>query len=159
MIKLFTVKDVAKNLGITPQAIYKQAEELQAKGFMSKNEFNDWEITTSGFNYLKDRQANRMKRQVNKLSEDTSINTDVSIDKKKNVGFETLQNFYEMRIKELKENYEAQLIEKVKQVDYFKNLYEEEREERKKTNAQYQTYLLGTSEDNKKQKAHWWQWK
>lgn len=31
--------------------------------------------------------------------------------------------------------------------------YEEEKSERIKTNAQYQTYLLGTAEDNKR---HWW---
>ena len=37
---------------------------------------------------------------------------------------------------------------------YFKNLYEEEKSERIRANAQYQTYLLGTAEDNKR---HWWQ--
>ena len=76
-------------------------------------------------------------------------------EKKKILGLnETLKNFYETRIEEMKQSYENQLNEQKKQVDYFKNLYEEEKSERMKTNAQYQTYLLGTAEDNKR---HWWQ--
>ena len=50
--------------------------------------------------------------------------------------------------------HEQQLNEQKKQVEYFKNLYEEEKSERIRANAQYQTYLLGTAEDNKR---HWWQ--
>ena len=106
---MFLIKQVSSDLGITPQAIYKQKEELQSKGYMIKNSSNDWEITSDGYNYLKEKQINRFKRN--------------------NVS--------------LKENDE-----------YFKNLYEEEKSERIRTNAQYQTYLLGTAEDNKK---HWWQ--
>jgi len=33
-------------------------------------------------------------------------------------------------------------------------IYMKKKSERIRTNAQYQTYLLGTAEDNKK---HWWQ--
>ena len=58
------------------------------------------------------------------------------------------------RIEEMKQSYENQLNEQKKQVEYFKNLYEEEKSERIRANAQYQTYLLGTAEDNKKR---WWQ--
>ena len=54
----------------------------------------------------------------------------------------------------IEQSYENQLNEQKKQVEYFKNLYEEEKSERIRTNAQYQTYLLGTAEDNKR---HWWQ--
>src|SRR5699024_7388027 len=65
-----------------------------------------------------------------------------------------LINFYETRLEEIKQSYENQLNEQKKQVEYFKNLYEEEKSERIRANAQYQTYLLGTAEDNKR---HWWQ--
>ena len=69
-------------------------------------------------------------------------------------GGSTSLNFYETRLEEIKQSYENQLNEQKKQVEYFKNLYEEEKSERIRANAQYQTYLLGTAEDNKR---HWWQ--
>ena len=34
---MFLIKQVSSDLGITPQAIYKQKEELQNKGYMIKN--------------------------------------------------------------------------------------------------------------------------
>jgi predicted transcriptional regulator len=51
---MFLIKQVSSDLGITPQAIYKQKEELQSKGYMIKNSSNDWEITSDGYNYLKE---------------------------------------------------------------------------------------------------------
>lgn len=33
---MFLIKQVSSDLGITPQAIYKQKEELQNKGYMIK---------------------------------------------------------------------------------------------------------------------------
>ena len=59
---MFLIKQVSSDLGITPQAIYKQKEELQNKGYMIKNSSNDWEITSDGYNYLKEKQINRFKR-------------------------------------------------------------------------------------------------
>lgn len=150
---MFLIKQVASDLGITPQAIYKQKEELIEKGYMLKNSSNDWELTSDGYNYLKERQINRFKRNNDSLNLN---NEQISKNKEnfENVGLnETLINFYETRLKELKENYENQINEKNKQVEYFKNLYEDEKSERIKTTAQYQTYLLGTAEDNKR---HWW---
>src|SRR5574344_359486 len=138
---MFLIKQVSSDLGITPQAIYKQKEELQNKGYMIKNSSNDWEITSDGYNYLKEKQINRFKRNNISLEENNSLN-------------ETLINFYETRLEEIKQSYENQLNEQKKQVEYFKNLYEEEKSERIRANAQYQTYLLGTAEDNKR---HWWQ--
>ena len=151
---MFLIKQVSSDLGITPQAIYKQKDDLMGKGYMFKNEANDWETTADGYNYLKEKQINRFKRKTTSLKEDETK----SIDNTKETAFlglnETLKNFYETRIEEIKQSYENQLNEQKKQVEYFKNLYEEEKSERIKTNAQYQTYLLGTAEDNKK---HWWQ--
>ena len=48
----------------------------------------------------------------------------------KNSLNETLINFYETRLEEIKQSYENQLDEQKKQVEYFKNLYEEEKSER-----------------------------
>lgn len=154
---MFLIKQVASDLGITPQAIYKQKEELISKGYMTKNPSNDWELTSEGYNYLKEKQINRIKRNKN------SLNSSVEQTPKNKESFdifglnENLINFYENRIQEIKKAYENQIHEKNQQVEYFKNLYEEEKSERIKTTAQYQTYLLGTAEDNKR---HWWQfWK
>ena len=54
---MFLIKQVSSDLGITPQAIYKQKEELQSKGYMIKNSSNDWEITSDGYNYLKEKKS------------------------------------------------------------------------------------------------------
>lgn len=151
---MFFVKQVAKDLGITPHAIYKQKEDLIDKGYMLKTTTNDWEITAEGYNYLKERQINRVKRKQADLNEDESKITENNTNNENFSLNETLKNFYETRIEEMKQSYENQLNEQKKQVEYFKNLYEEEKSERIKTTAQYQTYLLGTAEDNKR---HWWQ--
>lgn len=151
---MFLIKQVSSDLGITPQAIYKQKEELKNKGYMIKNSSNDWEITSDGYNYLKEKQINRFKRNNISLKENDVKNSNLQGIEEKNSLNETLINFYETRLLEIKESYENQLNEQKKQVEYFKNLYEEEKSERIRTNAQYQTYLLGTAEDNKK---HWWQ--
>ena len=151
---MFLIKQVSSDLGITPQAIYKQKEELQSKGYMIKNSSNDWEITSDGYNYLKEKQINRFKRNNVSLKENDMKSADSQGKEAKNSLNETLINFYETRLEEIKQSYENQLDEQKKQVEYFKNLYEEEKSERIRTNAQYQTYLLGTAEDNKK---HWWQ--
>lgn len=150
---MFFIKQVSNDLGITPQAIYKQKEELQKKGYMLKNSTNDWEITSDGYNYLKEKQINRFKRNNISLKEVDTKSADFQGKKENNSLNETLINFYETRLEEIKQSYENQLNEQKKQVEYFKNLYEEEKSERIKTNAQYQTYLLGTAEDNKR---HWW---
>ena len=151
---MFLIKQVSSDLGITPQAIYKQKEELQSKGYMIKNSSNDWEITSDGYNYLKEKQINRFKRNNISLKENDIKSTNLQGKEENNSLNETLINFYETRLEEIKQSYENQLDEQKKQVEYFKNLYEEEKSERIRTNAQYQTYLLGTAEDNKR---HWWQ--
>lgn len=150
---MFLIKQVASDLGITPQAIYKQKGELISKGYMSKNSSNDWELSIDGYNYLKEKQINRFKRN------NESLNNNIEQMPKNKENFdnfglnETLINFYVTRIEEMKKNYENQINESKQQVEYFKSLYEEEKSERIKTTTQYQTYLLGTAEDNKR---HWW---
>lgn len=150
---MFLIKEVSKDLGMTPQAIYKQKEELLQKGYMQKNIVGDLEITSEGYNYLKEKRVNRIKQKDASLMQVENKSVDKSIKNSENSLESTLVNFYETRIEEIKQSYENQLKEQKQQVEYFKSLYEEEKIERIKTNAQYQTYLLGTAEDNKK---HWW---
>ena len=73
---MFLIKQVSSDLGITPQAIYKQKEELQSKGYMIKNSSNDWEITSDGYNYLKEKQINRFKRNNVSLKENDMKSAD-----------------------------------------------------------------------------------
>ena len=127
---MFLIKQVSSDLGITPQAIYKQKEELQSKGYMIKNSSNDWEITSDGYNYLKEKQINRFKRNNISLKENDMKSADFQGKEEKNSLNETLINFYETRLEEIKQSYENQLNEQKKQVEYFKNLYEEEKSER-----------------------------
>lgn len=54
---MFSVIEVAEQLNVTRQAIYKQAKELQAKGFMVKDKFDKWKINEQGFNYLKEKRT------------------------------------------------------------------------------------------------------
>ena len=123
---------------------------------MLKTTTNDQEITSEGYNYLKERQINRVKRKQVEFKKEESSNIENTSNNAIFSLNETLKNFYETRIEEMKQNYENQLNEQKKQIEYFKTLYEEEKSERIKTNAQYQTYLLGTAEDNKKPWSQLW---
>ena len=80
---MFLIKQVSSDLGITPQAIYKQKEELQSKGYMIKNSSNDWEITSDGYNYLKEKQINRFKRNNISLKENDMKSADFQGKKEK----------------------------------------------------------------------------
>ena len=113
---MFLIKQVSSDLGITPQAIYKQKEELQSKGYMIKNSSNDWEITSDGYNYLKEKQINRFKRNNISLKENDMKSADFQGKEEKNSLNETLINFYETRLEEIKQSYENQLNEQKKQV-------------------------------------------
>ena len=55
---MFSIKEVANSLQISTQAIYKQKAELIDRGFLIKNNNNQWEITDNGFNYLQDKKIN-----------------------------------------------------------------------------------------------------
>ena len=46
---MYKIKEIAIDLGITPQAIYNRKEDLIKQGYMKKNTENDWEITNDGY--------------------------------------------------------------------------------------------------------------
>lgn len=133
---MFLIKQVAEDLGISTQAIYKQKTELFEKGYMIKNSADDYELTNAGYEYLKEKRVNKIKRKAKKLNTDNSKSSEKSMISDKIWLNEKLTNMYEERIKELQ-----------KQVDYFKELYEKEKEERKAINDKYQNFLISLSED------------
>lgn len=133
---MFLIKQVAEDLGISTQAIYKQKAELLEKGYMIKNSADDYELTNAGYDYLKEKRVNKIKRKSKKLNTDNSKSSEKSMISDKIWLNEKLTNMYEERINELQ-----------KQVDYFKGLYENEKEERKAINDKYQNFLISLSED------------
>lgn len=133
---MFLIKQVAEDLGISTQAIYKQKAELLEKGYMIKNFANDYELTNAGYEYLKEKRVNNIKRKSKKLNSDDSKSSEKSMISDTIWLNEKLSNMYEERIKELQ-----------KQVDYFKGLYENEKEERRLINDKYQNFLISLSED------------
>lgn len=133
---MFLIKQVAEDLGISTQAIYKQKAELLEKGYMIKNSADDYELTNAGYDYLKEKRVNKIKRKSKKLNTDNSKSSEKSMISDKIWLNEKLTNMYEERINELH-----------KQVDYFKGLYENEKEERKAINDKYQNFLISLSED------------
>lgn len=98
---MYKVKEIATDLGITPQAIYNRKEELISKGYMKKNPESDWEITNDGYEFLKEKKKKRVKQKQSSLIQEDNLQEVIKI--------------YEERINELKE-----------QVQYFKKLYEDE---------------------------------
>ena len=98
---MYKIKEIATDLGITPQAIYNRKEYLIKQGYMKKNSENDWEITNDGYEFLKENRKRRVKQKQSSLVHEENLQVIIKI--------------YEERIKELKD-----------QVLYFKKLYEDE---------------------------------
>lgn len=127
---MFLIKQVAEDLGISTQAIYKQKAELLEKGYMIKNSADDFELTNAGYEYLKEKRVNKIKRKAKKLNNDNSKSSEKSMigDTIDTIWLnEKLTNMYEERIRELQE-----------QVIYFKKLFEDEKNDKIKI----QNYIL-----------------
>lgn len=104
---MYKIKEIAIDLGITPQAIYNRKEDLIKQGYMKKNTENDWEITNDGYEFLKEKKKKRVKQKQSSLMQGENL--------------QVIIKNYEDRIEELKE-----------QVQYFKKLYEDEKVEKSK---------------------------
>jgi len=104
---MYRIKEIAIDLGITPQAIYNRKEDLIKQGYMKKNTENDWEITNDGYEFLKEKKKKRVKQKQSSLMQGENL--------------QVIIKNYEDRIEELKE-----------QVQYFKKLYEDEKIEKSK---------------------------
>ena len=130
---MFSIKQVASNLEMSTQAIYKQKDELISKGYMEKNNNGNWEISEAGFNYLQDKKiaymqqhttnnvqpvANQpIKEEVKQQKEKPPIEDIPTNDRVANI----LINHY----KEQLQTVANQLQEMTEQRDYFKAKFEE----------------------------------
>lgn len=130
---MFSIKQVANSLQMSTQAIYKQKQELIAKGYMIKNEQGNWEITDIGFNYLQDKKivymqqhtTNNIQPVVNQPikeevqeKKETSTDVDISVDDK-------VANILINHYKEQLQTVTNQLQEMTEQRNYFKAKFEE----------------------------------
>lgn len=130
---MFSIKQVANSLQMSTQAIYKQKDELIAKGYMEKNEQGNWEITDNGFNYLQDKKIKYMQQHNNqpmqpvvnqpikedvKEAEESTTNIDIVTDDK-------VANILINHYKEQLQTITNQLQEMTQQRDYFKAKFEE----------------------------------
>ena len=130
---MFSIKQVATNLGMSTQAIYKQKDELIEKGYMEKNSQGNWEINNTGFNYLQDKKIAYMQQHTNQPiqpvtnqpikeeqpeAEEKTANLDIEIDDK-------VANLLLNHYKEQLQTITNQLQEMTEQRDYFKAKFEE----------------------------------
>lgn len=130
---MFSIKQVATNLGMSTQAIYKQKDELIEKGYMEKNSQGNWEINNTGFNYLQDKKIAYMQQHTNQPiqpvtnqpikeeqpeAEEKTEKVDISIDDK-------VANLLLNHYKEQLQTITNQLQEMTEQRDYFKAKFEE----------------------------------
>lgn len=109
---MYKIKEISTDLGITPQAIYNRKEDLIKQGYMKKNAENDWEITSDGYEFLKEQKKKRVKQKQTSLIQEENLHVIIKI--------------YEERIKELKD-----------QVQYFKGLYEDEKIQRNRVTEKF----------------------
>lgn len=147
---MFSIKEVANDLGITTQAIYNRKEELIEKSFLKQNEMGSFELSADGYNYLKSIRLNKIRKSTTSLKQERGKNLeDIEEDIKVSVN-ESITKLYEKRIEELKKSYEILLEEKEKQIECFKSLFLEEKNDRIKLNEQYQEMLLNIARNQEK---------
>lgn len=130
---MFSIKQVATSLQMSTQAIYKQKDELIAKGYMEKNDQGNWEITDTGFNYLQDKKIAYMQQHNNQPIQPVTNQPPKEEEKKaeeqkKNIDILTNDKVTNLLINHYKEQLQTitnQLQEMTQQRDYFKAKFEE----------------------------------
>ena len=154
---MFSIKQVATNLGMSTQAIYKQKDELIEKGYMEKNSQGNWEINNTGFNYLQDKKIAYMQQHTNQPiqpvtnqpikeeqpeAEEKTEKVDISIDDK-------VANLLLNHYKEQLQTITNQLQEMTEQRNYFKAKFEEKDN---LCNQYMNSHLLPPTEDEARAK-------
>lgn len=130
---MFTVKEVAHSLQVSTQAIYKQKQELIDKGYMIKNNSNQWEITDNGFNYLQDKKINFMQQHnignmqpvVNQVANESKQEEKKEVS---NIDISSNDKVVNLLIEQYRNQLQTvtnQLQEMTEQRDYFKAKFEE----------------------------------
>lgn len=130
---MFSIKQVADNLQMSTQAIYKQKDELIDKGYMEKNKQGNWEITDNGFNYLRDKKIAYMQQHNNQpiqpvANQEQEKAPKEEIEETQNVDLSTNDKVANLIINHYKEQLQTvtnQLQEMTQQRDYFKAKFEE----------------------------------
>ena len=130
---MFSIKEVANNLSISTQAIYKQKQELISKGYMEQNSKGNWEINNEGFNYLKDKKIQYVQQHNNQpiqpVDNQHTTNHEEKESKKEEKPEEIndlgVANFLINHYKEQLQTVANQLQEMTEQRNYFKLKFEE----------------------------------
>lgn len=130
---MFSIKQVATSLQMSTQAIYKQKDELIAKGYMEKNKQGNWEITDTGFNYLQDKKMAYMQQHNNQpmqpvANQPIKENAEKESKNEDNIDITTNDKVANLLISHYKEQLQTitnQLQEMTQQRDYFKAKFEE----------------------------------
>lgn len=123
---MFSIKEVSDNLGMTPQAIYKDKKNLIELGYMSKNDNGDWEISVEGFNYLRERKIRNMKkRHSTSLNEvETTSTTNTQVNPSSSLTLEQL-NFKLSEVEKQLSTTLNLLAKEQEEKEYFKCKFEE----------------------------------
>ena len=130
---MFSIKQVANDLQMSTQAIYKQKQELIDKGFMEKNSNGNWEISTEGYNYLKDKKINYMQQHNNQPMQPVAnqpIKEELKevTEEAESINISTNDRVANILINHYKEQLQTitnQLQEMTEQRNYFKAKFEE----------------------------------
>lgn len=156
-LQMFTIKQVASNLQISTQAIYKQKDDLISKGYMEKNDKGMWEITDNGFNYLQDKKILFMQQHNNQpiqpvanqpIKEDIKENEESTPKEETTTNIE-VANYIIKHYKEQLQTITNQLQEMTQQRDYFKAKFEEKDN---LCNQYMNSHLLPPTEDEARAK-------
>lgn len=131
---MFLVKEVSRDLGITPQAIYNKKKELQDKGFMYRNKLGDWEISADGYNYLKEKRENSLIK----------FNKPFEYKEEKPYNANTSEQL------NLIEEFKSQLEDKKKEVEEWKNRYDSKEKEYIEYRNKQQLLLEAGEEERRK---------
>ncbi len=136
-IKMFSIKEVANSLQISTQAIYKQKAELIDRGFLIKNNNNQWEITDNGFNYLQDKKINFIQQHTNKIispvanqeekngNENTKMGAKIQDYISNDEVANMVINHYKDELQNVTNRYSKELQDMTERKDYFKAQFEE----------------------------------
>lgn len=132
----WSIKEVAEQIGVTYQAIYKNREKFLKKGYLEEID-GTLKVTLSGYNYLISK-----KKKVEPIKE-PGANAEV-----KNEYIEVLKDrikHLEEELKENKKNYQEEIERERTRTAYFKTLFEQK-------DRQVTMYLLpgGTEEEQSK---------
>lgn len=141
---MFSIKDASKLLDCTTQNIYRQKNELIAKGLMEQSETGAYFLNEKGINYLKEKRIETIKasQDFNQVVNQnlSSVATPVVTDNTEII------NLLKQNIEELKQEKE-----------YWKNKFEMKDQELTKANEHlqemnttvFQKLLSGTTEEIK----------